>query len=108
MNRLCLLLLITTILLFSATFAFSGGLYLSEIGTPVSLGTAGVGNVVNNVGADSAFTNPAGMTGVRQDTVLGGLQLLVPEVRFDSSIADAAGSDGGMLVMLPRFPHSFW
>ncbi|MEE8285724.1 MAG: aromatic hydrocarbon degradation protein, partial [Gammaproteobacteria bacterium] len=41
----------------------AAGLYISEIASPASVGTAGVANVVNNVEASSAFTNPAGMTG---------------------------------------------
>ncbi len=38
--------------------------YVSEFGTPGSLGTAGVANTTNTFGADSACTNPAGMTGL--------------------------------------------
>jgi len=75
--------------------AFAGGLYISELGSPGSLGTAGVNNVVNNLGPDSAYTNPAGMTGLKEDTVMGGVQLILPFVRFDSDIAEAGGSDGG-------------
>ena len=107
MSRLSFSLSIAVMQLFSASTIFAGGLYLSEIGTPVSLGTAGVGNVVNNVSADSAFTNPAGMTGVRQDTTLGGIQALVPVVRFDSDIAESGGSDGGNAGNLAAIPSFF-
>jgi hypothetical protein len=62
--------------LLAAPTIFAGGIYLTELGTPVSLATAGVWNVVNNVSPDSAFTNPAGMTGVKQDSTLGGVQAL--------------------------------
>ena len=58
--------------------ALAGGLYISEIGSPASVGTAGVFNVVNNIEASSAFTNPAGMTGLKGDRRLVGLQLLIP------------------------------
>jgi hypothetical protein len=34
--------------------SFAGGFYVSELGTPGSLGTAGVANVTNNFSADSA------------------------------------------------------
>ena len=60
--------------------------YVSEFGTPGSLGTAGVANTTNTLGADSAYTNPAGMTGLEQDAILGGMQLLIPEIKFDSSL----------------------
>ena len=88
--------------------AFAAGLYISEIGSPASVGTAGVGNVVNNVEASSAFTNPAGMTGLEQDAMMGALQLAVPEVRFDSSIATAGGSDGGNAGETIVIPGFFW
>jgi long-chain fatty acid transport protein len=91
-----------------AHHALAGGLYSSELNSPVSLGTAGVNNVVNNIAADAAVTNPAGMTGINQDTVMPGFQLLIPEVKFDASIAEKGGSDGGNaadgdVVMIPGF-----
>ena len=49
---------------------FAGGFYLPEVGSPGSVGTAGVANVVNNFGTDSVLTNPAGMTGLKRDQVL--------------------------------------
>ncbi len=107
MSRLSFSLSIAVIQLLAAPTIFAGGLYLSELGTPVSLGTAGVGNVINNKSADSAFTNPAGMTGVRQDSTLGGIQVLVPAVRFDSDIAESGGSDGGNAGNLAAIPSFF-
>ena len=88
--------------------AFAAGLYISEIASPASVGTAGVGNVVNTVEASSAFSNPAGMTGLKEDAMMGGLQLLVPEMRFDSSIATAGGSDGGNAGEAVVIPGFFW
>jgi long-chain fatty acid transport protein len=70
-------------------------LNLSAIASPASVGTAGAANVINNEGADSSFTNPAGMTGLDVDAFLTGVQALIPSVKFDSSIATAGGSDGG-------------
>jgi len=35
---------------------YAGGFYLPEVGSPGSVGTAGVANVVNNFGTDSALT----------------------------------------------------
>ena len=86
--------------------AQAAGFYISEVGTPGSLGTAGVANPVNTFSADSSWTNPAGMTGVQQDEMLAGMQLLVPKIEFDSSVAEAGGSDGGNagnVAVIPSF-----
>jgi long-chain fatty acid transport protein len=93
--------------LLSAQAAQAAGFYISEVGTPGSLGTAGVANPVNTVSADSSWTNPAGMTGVVQDEVLAGMQLLVPKIEFDSSVAEAGGSDGGNAGNLAAIPALF-
>lgn len=58
--------------------AVAGGFYVSELGTPGSLGTAGASNVTNNFTADAAFTNPAAMTGIKNDHALAGMQVIVP------------------------------
>jgi len=84
-----------TVSLMFAQHAFAGGLYLSQLNSPVSLGTAGVNNVVNNLAADAAYTNPAGMTGIERDTIMPGFQILFPKVEFESTIADGGGDDGG-------------
>jgi long-chain fatty acid transport protein len=78
-----------------AQHTFAGGLYLSQVNSPLSLGTAGVNNVINNKTADAAYTNPAGMTGIERDTLMPGFQLLIPQLKFDASIAEAGGDDGG-------------
>ena len=44
--------------------SFVGGAYLSEVATPASLVTAGVTNVLNNKGVDSASAKPEGMTSI--------------------------------------------
>jgi len=75
--------------------AFAAGFYIKEVGTPGSLGTAGVANPTNTYGADSSWTNPAGMTGLQQDTLVAGMQVILPKVEFDSSVATSGGSDGG-------------
>ena len=91
--------------LVSASGAQAAGFYIQEVGTPRSLGTAGVANATST-GADAAWSNPAGMAFVDQDQVLAGLQLVVPNVRFDSSVATAGGSDGdnaGIFTAAPSF-----
>ena len=90
-------------LLFSQN-CFAGGFYLPEVGSPGSVGTAGVANVVNDFGTDSALTNPAGMTGLHRDQVLLGNQALIPYQKFDSSIAEAGGDDGGNAGVLAVVP----
>jgi long-chain fatty acid transport protein len=44
------------------------------------------------------------MTGIQGDIILGGLQLSIPSVRFDSSIAEAGGSDGGHASFISPIP----
>ena len=82
--------------------------YLSEVGTPSSLGTAGVGTTTNTKGADAAWSNPAGMTGQNEDSIMTGLMVIVPEVKFDSSIATAGGSDGGNAGNVAAIPSFFY
>jgi long-chain fatty acid transport protein len=73
----------------------AGGFYLQEYGTPSSIGTAGTARTTNNYGAESAFGNPAGMTGLTETTLTIGTQVLIPTVEFDPEIATAGGDDGG-------------
>ena len=89
-----------------AQSAQAAGFYISEVGTPGSLGTAGVANPVNTVSADSSWTNPAGMTGLKKDEILTGLQLVAPKIEFDPSVAEAGGKDGGNagnIAVIPAF-----
>jgi len=87
--------------------AFAGGFYLSEIGTPGSVGTAGVSNVTNTLSAESVYTNPAGMTGIDDTRITAGSQLVLPTIRFDSDIATAGGSDGGNAGSVTAIPSFF-
>jgi len=76
--------------------SMAAGFYLTQVGTPMSIGTVGVTNTVNTWGADAAWTQPAGMVNLQEDTVgVTGMSLLLPKNKFDSSVADAGGSDGG-------------
>ena len=47
------------------------------------------------------------MTGLDKDMVVGGFQLLVPKVEFDSDIAEAGGSDGGYAGNVAAIPSLF-
>jgi len=95
-------------LLLISNSIFAAGFYLSEIGTPGSLGTAGVANPVNNQGADSAWTNPAGMTGLDKSQLMSGMQMIAPEIRFESSFAGAGGDNGGNAGDIALIPSSFY
>jgi len=95
------------VLMLTNSSALAGGAYLTEMGTPLSVGTAGVANVTNTISADSVFTNPAGMTGIDSDQVVGGIQVLIPTVRFDSDVATAGGSDGGNAGSVMPIPSIF-
>lgn len=86
--------------------AAAAGFYLSEVGSPASLGTGGVANPTNTGHADAAWTNPAGMTGLEHDSLLAGLQIVAPRMEFDSSIATGGGEDGnnaGETAVIPSF-----
>jgi len=89
----------TTGIVFSLLLGMQGaqaaGFYLNELGTPSSTGMAGVSNVTNNFTADAAWTNPAGMTGLSEDSLVVGATVLSGKVEFDSDVATGGGSDGG-------------
>jgi len=61
---------------------------------------------VYNVGPESAWFNPAGMTGVKTPAVAAGVGVAFPLMEFDSTIAAAGGDDGGnagLVGVLPSF-----
>lgn len=87
--------------------ALSAGFYFPEVGTPSSLGTGGVANPTNIYGADAAWTNPAGMTALAEDRIFTGLQVVLPEIEFDSS-AVSGGSDGGNAGETAVIPSLFY
>jgi len=95
------------VILLAMQSVLAAGFYISEVGTPLSLGTAGAANPTNNISADSSWSNPAGMTGLDSSEMLGGLQIVAPKVEFDSSKASTGnGGDGGNAgnaVVIPSF-----
>ncbi len=93
-------------LLSYSNLLLAGGFYIQELGTPISIGTAGTARTTNNYAPEAAFGNPAGMTGITKDTILLGSQVLLPNIKFDSDIATAGGSDGGNagnVAIIPSF-----
>ena len=87
--------------------AMAGAFYITELGTPGSLGTAGAANPTNTVSADSAWTNPAGMTGLDKDEVLTGVQAVLPKINFDADIAEGGGGNGGQVGIRSAIPSFF-
>ena len=102
--------LVTALLASTITSVHAAGFYITEVGTPGSLGTAGTANPTNNQGADSAWTNPAGMTGIdREQVAVGGLTLILPKIEFDpSQNTTAPGDDGGNAGMVAGVPSFFY
>ena len=82
--------------------------YLQELGTPHSLGTAGVANPTNTEGADAAWSNPAGLAYLKHDHVMAGVQLIVPNMRFDSGVRTGGGDDGGNAGIATAVPSLFY
>lgn len=107
-NRTIRAVSLGAILLSISELASAAGFYLTEVGTPGSLGTAGVANPTNTFSADASWTNPAGMTGLQEDTIVGGFQLILPKVEFDSSVATSGGSDGGNAGSVLAVPSFFY
>ncbi len=90
----------------AASSASAAGFYITEVGSPLSIGTAGAGNVTNNVGPAAAWTNPAGLTGIEDTVMLASLQAIVPFIKFDPDVAEAGGGDGGdagEVAVVPSF-----
>ena len=89
--------------------AHAAGFYIDNIGTPGSLGTAGAANVTNSWGPDTAWANPAGLTGIGESMVMtASLQVLAPTAKFDPNVAEAGGSDGGDAGDTALIPSFFY
>jgi long-chain fatty acid transport protein len=88
--------------------AQAAGFYLTEVGTPGSLGTAGVGNVTDTFGASSAWANPAAMTGITKPVGAAGLSVVLPKLEFNPDIAGAGGDDGGNAGETAAVPGAFY
>ena len=79
----------------ASTDVHAAAFYVSEVGTPGSLGTAGAANVTNDRGPDTAWGNPAGLVGVESGTMFVGLQAIAPTMKWDTDAAEKGGVDGG-------------
>jgi len=91
----CTIFLCALIVVFLATPAWSGGLYIQEFATP-SLGTANAGAQAWADNASTAFFNSAGMTRLDGKELMLGADLLYTDIKFDPAPnTPVAGSDGG-------------
>jgi len=99
--------------------AYGAGFYSPSVGTPGSLGTAGVANPTNTRGADASWTNPAGMTGIDQQHLFSGFQVIVPSVKFNAKSAEnnailprrlgpVSGDNGGNAGEIAPVPSFFY
>jgi long-chain fatty acid transport protein len=103
MNRL-LALSFGLIVSAAASNAEAAGFYITEVGTPGSVGTAGVINPTNDHGPDSVLTNPAGLVWLEERAMTIGFMAALPTIEFDPDVAEAGGSDGdnaGDNVLIP-------
>jgi len=112
-------MILATSLLTVTNAAIGAGFYSPSVGTPGSLGTAGVANPTNTRGADASWTNPAGMTGIDQQHILSGFQLIVPSIKFNaksvqndavlpSRLGPVRGDNGGNGAEIAPVPSFFY
>lgn len=83
------------LLVVACCHANAAGFYISEVGTPLSLGTAGSANVTNTFGPDATWTNPAGLVHIEDGVMFAGLQVIAPTMKWDTDIAEKGGIEGG-------------
>lgn len=84
---------------FGPGFAFAGGMWIYEMGTP-DMGTASAGRAALANDASTAFSNPAGMTRLDRSQLLGGIEGIIPSVHFDvrqrTNVAGGGGGNAGV------------
>ena len=90
-----LVVLFSTMFLITPCVSTAGGLYINEFGTP-SMGVAGAGANAVASDASTSFHNPAGMTRIDGNELMGTAGLLYATVKFDPD-ADTPipGGNGG-------------
>jgi long-chain fatty acid transport protein len=83
------------------SIAWAGGVFLSELGTPDSLGTAGVGNVTNDRNASAIAMNPAGLSAIEDKEWLVGAQVGYLDAEFKADQPASDKQDGGGWLGMP-------
>jgi len=87
--------LFAILFLASPSVSTAGGLYINEFGTP-SMGVAGAGANAVASDASTSFHNPAGMTRIKGNELMGTAGLLNATVKFDPDPDPPIdGGDGG-------------
>jgi long-chain fatty acid transport protein len=81
-------------LLLTAAAGQAGGLYLYEIGSP-DVGLAAAGYAARAQDASTAFTNPAGMTRLKQPSLMAGAQPMYLNIDFSADINTTVAGDSG-------------
>ncbi len=81
-NRTMILWFLLACVLATALPAYAGGLYLYELATP-DVGLAAAGYAARAQDASTAFTNPAGMTRLKQPQIQFGVQPMYVHVKFN-------------------------
>ncbi len=95
MRILCCLALAVV---FAGGPAWAGGIMLYQFGSP-DVGYAAAGYAARAQDASTVFTNPAGMSRLDKSQVLGGMQALYGDVKFDPNPATTvSGTDGGVAI----------
>ncbi len=83
----------------------AGGLSLSQLGTAQSVATAGVANVTNNSDSSAVIANPAGLSGVKSDSMMLGMQYLDIGSEFERT-AVGEGTSGSAGQFMPHFSYA--
>ena len=95
------LMWITLIACLCPVYAFAGGAWVYEMATP-DLGTAAAGRAALASDASTAFSNPAGMTRLEGSQIFGGIQAVIPSVKFDvqegTNVLGGGGGNAGVTL----------
>jgi long-chain fatty acid transport protein len=101
MRKFSALIFLLALAVIVPSLSWAGGLYLYEIGTP-EVGLASAGWAARAQDASTVFTNPAGMTRLKQSELQVGLQPIYLGVEFDpDSHTSVSGSSGDATNWLP-------
>ena len=84
---------------------YAGGLSLPQIGTAESTATAGVSNVTNNRDASAVVSNPAGLSGIKDSSVMLGLPYLDVNSSFELDSGEPDIDSGGG-IFIPHLSYA--
>ena len=93
-QKTAMLGLLLACVLAAAAPTWAGGLYLYEIGSP-DVGLAAAGYAARGQDAATAFTNPAGMTRLKQPSLMAGVQPMYLHFDFSPDDSTTVAGDSG-------------